>query len=181
MTRAELVDAVRRIASAEETDEETSRLLTLVSRNVPHPAVSDLIFYPPNGVELTPEQVVEIALAYQPIELREPPPLRTRALLSVQRALVGEVHLGMRAIEVEISAQLITIRVFTDGDATEEIREHFDAGAVTQVVADFPHPERGDPIVGFEFVRCDRPEAVPVAGTLVFAFADTLFEKRSAG
>jgi hypothetical protein len=106
--------------------------------------------------------------------------LRTRALLSVQQALVGEVRVEMRAIEVEISPVRILIRVFTHGQASEELREEFDAGAVTQVVAHFPYPDRGDPEVEFEFVRCDRPSPIPVRGTLVFAWTDELFESPPA-
>jgi hypothetical protein len=68
MTRDELVQAVRRIIVADGTEEELDSLLALVERNVPHPAVSDLIFYPPNGIELSAEEVVGTALAYQPIE-----------------------------------------------------------------------------------------------------------------
>lgn len=104
-------------------------------------------------------------------------PLRIRALLSVQRALVAEVHPSMRAIEVEIAEERITIRVFTDGEASEEVRADFDAGAVTQVVADFPDRESGDPSIALEFVRCDRPRAIPLRGTLVFALTDTLVER----
>lgn len=40
-----------------------SELIDLLERNVPHPAPSDLIFW--NDVELSPEEVVEIALAYK--------------------------------------------------------------------------------------------------------------------
>jgi hypothetical protein len=68
MTRDELVQAVRRIIDADGTEAELHELMALVERNVPHPAVSDLIFYPPNGVELSAEEVIEIALAYQPIQ-----------------------------------------------------------------------------------------------------------------
>jgi hypothetical protein len=69
MTRDELVQAVRRIVDADGSEAELDSLLALVERNVPHPAVSDLIFYPPNGTDLSAEQIVEIALAYVPIKL----------------------------------------------------------------------------------------------------------------
>ena len=63
----------------------------------------------------------------------------------------------MRAIAVQWSAQQITIHVYTDGNSTSKSREAFDAAVVTQMVADFPDSERGDPKIGFEFVRCDAP------------------------
>jgi hypothetical protein len=99
------------------------------------------------------------------------PDLRTRVLLSVQRALLGEITPEMRAVEVEWSPERILLRVFTEGEASEEVREDFDASAVTQVVADFPEPDRDDPRVEFEFVRCDSPARIPVRGTLVFSRA----------
>ena len=69
MTKDELVQAVRRIIDADGTESELDGLLGLVDRNVPHPSVSDLIFYPPNGIELSAEEIVNAALAYQPIGL----------------------------------------------------------------------------------------------------------------
>lgn len=49
MTREELVRAVRRIMDADGTRAELDSLLALVERNVPHPGISDLLFYPPRG------------------------------------------------------------------------------------------------------------------------------------
>jgi hypothetical protein len=91
--------------------------------------------------------------------------------MSVQRALLGEITPEMRAIEVEWSPERIMLRVFTEGEAGERLREDFDASAVTQVIADFAIPAEGGPHVAFEFVRCDAPERIPVRGTLVFARA----------
>lgn len=67
MTRAELVDLVSRIMSADGSEQELDELLRLLKRNVPHPEVTDLIFHPLR--EMTPEEVVETALSYRPIEL----------------------------------------------------------------------------------------------------------------
>jgi hypothetical protein len=69
MTKDEIVQAVRRIIDADGTESELEGLLALVEQNVPHPSVSDLIFYPPNGIELSAEEIVNAALAYQPIGL----------------------------------------------------------------------------------------------------------------
>jgi hypothetical protein len=41
--------------------------MTLLEDNVPHPEVSDLIFY--TEEKLTPEEIVERALSYKPILL----------------------------------------------------------------------------------------------------------------
>ncbi|GEP43796.1 hypothetical protein BGE01nite_30870 [Brevifollis gellanilyticus] len=94
--------------------------------------------------------------------------LHDRVLLSVQRALVGEVTTQMRFIGVEFCPESIHLIVWHDGAMHESIIEDFDAGTVTQVVADFCWPERGDPQVSFEFVRCDYPQRPDFRGTLVY-------------
>lgn len=75
LSRAELIDIVRRIRSAQETEEEEHRLVTLFEESIPHPGGTDLIFYP-DGVfgpqsshRPTDEEIVDRALAYKAIEL----------------------------------------------------------------------------------------------------------------
>jgi hypothetical protein len=63
--REELVEAVRRIMEVEGDAGELDELLDVVQANVPHPAVADLIYWPPEGKDLTPAEVVERALAYR--------------------------------------------------------------------------------------------------------------------
>jgi hypothetical protein len=66
MTREELVKLVREIMNVKgKTEEELSNLIDLLSKNVPHPAVSNLIYWE----DLTPEQIVDKALNYKPIVL----------------------------------------------------------------------------------------------------------------
>jgi hypothetical protein len=62
LTKEELVRLVERIQNAEGTEEEIDAMIDRLQANVPHPTVSDLIFYPEE--EMTAEQVVEVALAY---------------------------------------------------------------------------------------------------------------------
>lgn len=70
MDKTELVRIVERLMNAQfSTDEEGSELAELLKRNVPHPAVTNLIFW--NDEELTAEEVVEKALIYKPIPLPE--------------------------------------------------------------------------------------------------------------
>jgi hypothetical protein len=73
MTRPELVALVERILSGEGTEEEQAELRRTLERNVPHPRVTDLIYYPRlEGFEqddLTAGEVVDAALAYKPIAL----------------------------------------------------------------------------------------------------------------
>lgn len=76
LNRAELIDVVLRIQSAQETEEEEDRLVRLFEENVPHPAGADLIFYPDGlfgpdqaGREPTAEEIVDRGLGYKAIQL----------------------------------------------------------------------------------------------------------------
>ncbi|MFD9567074.1 bacteriocin immunity protein [Streptomyces sp. NPDC059994] len=72
LTQGQLVDLVQRIMDGEGTEEEHSALVETLERNVLHPRVCDLIYYPENegyDRELTAGQIVEAALTYQPIAL----------------------------------------------------------------------------------------------------------------
>ncbi len=102
--------------------------------------------------------------------------LRVRVLLSVQRALLGEISPDMRAISVHWSPTEICLRVYADRETTQETEEAFDAGAITQIIADFPYPDRGDPVVGFEFIRVDPASPIALQGQLVFARVGTRFQ-----
>ena len=65
--RAQLIELVGKLQRAEGTDEEQQAWLTMVEESVPHPQVSDLIYYP--EVELSAEEIVDLALAYRPLAL----------------------------------------------------------------------------------------------------------------
>ena len=67
LTKKELVELVRKIAESEGTEEEIDQFIDVLEQNVPHPEVSDLIFYPEE--EMTYEEIVEKALSYKPIQL----------------------------------------------------------------------------------------------------------------
>ncbi|PGC29557.1 hypothetical protein COM11_13280 [Bacillus pseudomycoides] len=67
ITREELISLVSKLVECEGTEEEIDEMIEVVGRNVPHPEVSDLLYW--NVEELTPEQIVDIALAYKPIQL----------------------------------------------------------------------------------------------------------------
>jgi Colicin immunity protein / pyocin immunity protein len=65
MLKEELIQLVQNIMMVNGSEEEVDRLLDIFVANVPHPQAADLIFYAES--ELTPAEIVEIALAYQPI------------------------------------------------------------------------------------------------------------------
>jgi hypothetical protein len=69
ITREELVEIVDRIRSADEND---NFFLELLERNVPHPRVSNLIYWPTReGLTKDPtsEEIVNKAMDYRPIQL----------------------------------------------------------------------------------------------------------------
>ncbi|WP_405111639.1 hypothetical protein MHH28_03075 [Paenibacillus sp. FSL K6-1217] len=70
LSRQQLIELVTKIVNAEGTEAELDQWLEIVASNVAHPGVSDLIFW--HEPELTPEEIVDSALGYQPIVL--PPP-----------------------------------------------------------------------------------------------------------
>ncbi len=63
----ELVEIVRRLQTAEGTEAELDALMEKLERSVPHPEVSDLIFY--SEREMTAEEIVAEVLSYKPILL----------------------------------------------------------------------------------------------------------------
>jgi hypothetical protein len=72
MSRDELVELVGKILACEGSEEELDEWQDLLEQNVPHPEVSDLMYY--SDREMTPEEIVDEALSYRPIPL--PPPKR---------------------------------------------------------------------------------------------------------
>ncbi|YCI39983.1 bacteriocin immunity protein [Bacillus sp. PK3-056] len=63
LSKDELVELVKKIGNPKQSDEKVSEYIEILEENVPHPAPSDLIFW--NDEDLSPEEVVEIALAYK--------------------------------------------------------------------------------------------------------------------
>ncbi|WP_340104173.1 hypothetical protein [Rhodohalobacter sp. 8-1] len=94
--------------------------------------------------------------------------LRVSTLLSVQRALVGEIIPAFRLISVEYSEAEIKIWVYHDGKINANEIEEFDSSVITEVVADFPYPDDSDPKVELEFVRLDYPEKIKPEGWPVY-------------
>lgn len=66
MTRKELIQLVEQILDVEKyTEDQLNEMLELLHRNVPHPTISDLIYYE----NLSSEEIVDKALNYKPIQL----------------------------------------------------------------------------------------------------------------
>lgn len=64
LSKEELIKLIERIINAEGT-EEIDLMIKTLEQNVPHPEVSDLIFW--NDEDLTPEQILDRALNYKPV------------------------------------------------------------------------------------------------------------------
>ncbi|OME99207.1 hypothetical protein BK129_28310 [Paenibacillus amylolyticus] len=69
--RLHLVELVRKLMDAEGTEAELDDMLTELQQQVPHAEISNLIFW--DDRDLTPEQIVEEALASRPIILPPKP------------------------------------------------------------------------------------------------------------
>jgi len=67
LSKEDLIELVRKIMNVEGTEEEIDDMIDILKSSVPHPEVSDLIYW--NENDLTPEQIVEQALNYKPIQL----------------------------------------------------------------------------------------------------------------
>ncbi|RAR45742.1 bacteriocin immunity protein [Paenibacillus sp. MDMC362] len=67
LTKAQIVDLVTSLYNGEGSEEEVGEWIEWLQRNVPHPDISNLIYWPEK--DLTPEEIVEKALNYKPIVL----------------------------------------------------------------------------------------------------------------
>lgn len=65
--RAELIVVITRLMTADGSESELDALLHQLETSVPHPGVSDLVFFPEKP--MSAEEVLEKALAYRPIVL----------------------------------------------------------------------------------------------------------------
>ena len=99
---------------------------------------------------------------------------RQMLLLSLQRALLGEIHHVLRqaSIEADPSSRMVRLRFEYDGNPTDDARESC-SSAATEVIADFPAPWQLDeqhvavpvpePLSPLEFVAYRRAEAPDAA------------------
>lgn len=67
LSRNELIELVTRIMNDDGNEQEIDQWLLILEQNVPHPEISNLIFW--NEEEYSASEIVDMALAYQPILL----------------------------------------------------------------------------------------------------------------
>ena len=87
---------------------------------------------------------------------------------SVRRAIKGNLPPTVQAVSVEYSQRAIEIHFYANATLPPDVIEELDADVVTQVIADYPNPDRGDPKVAFDVRLVDPTPNVIVAGELVF-------------
>ncbi len=89
---------------------------------------------------------------------------RAEVLLSIQRALLGEVTPAMRAVTVQFDEGSVRILFYFDGDFSDVDREAA-SRVETEVMADMSDPSS----VSSACRRIDPPSRIEDAGTWVFA------------
>lgn len=78
--------------------------------------------------------------------------IRTRVLLSVQRALLGEVFPSLRGVSVGLDERSIRLVCYVDGPVSPMDLDRL-SGVEAEVIADFSENTE----VRLEVIRCDVP------------------------
>jgi hypothetical protein len=91
------------------------------------------------------------------------------------RAMLGEITPEIRAITVYLAGRRITVRVFREGAASEDLAEAREF-ADTEILADFP--ASGEDAISLQtlLVRCDETIKIPSLGMPVFVRKGTYFQ-----
>lgn len=80
---------------------------------------------------------------------------RVRAILSMTRALLGEVSPNLRKATIKWDNKKIHLYFYYDGEISEDDNESAEF-VLTEVIADFPKYE-----FGIDILRCDYPQKPP--------------------
>ena len=67
LSKKELINLVKRIIQVDGSEEEINEMINVLKKNVPHPSVTDLIFYSED--DMTAEEIIEKALSHPSIPL----------------------------------------------------------------------------------------------------------------
>ncbi len=67
LTKKQAFELLEKIINCEGSEAEIDEWIDGLSNGVPHPNISDLIFYPSR--ECTPAEIIDLAFTYQPIIL----------------------------------------------------------------------------------------------------------------
>jgi Colicin immunity protein / pyocin immunity protein len=69
LNKEQAIELVEKIINCVGTEAEIDEWVDVLSNGVPHPHISDLIFYPDR--ERTPVEIIDLAFAYQQIYLHD--------------------------------------------------------------------------------------------------------------
>jgi len=89
--------------------------------------------------------------------------MRAGVLLSVQRALLGEVFPALRGVSIELDDSKICLVCIVDGMLSSEDAESLSC-IESEVMADFPEEYE----VSLETVRCDAPAEMPTCSVWAY-------------
>jgi hypothetical protein len=87
----------------------------------------------------------------------------SRVILSVQRALLGEVSPALRGVAVELSESVVWLRFYYDGEISEE-----DSDSATSVVAEVAGDLARPVQVRDSIDHLDTPAPLPSQATWVY-------------
>lgn len=88
--------------------------------------------------------------------------------LSAQRALLGNVTSGLRALSVNTYENVIEVYFFYDGEIDEEKRELAES-IMDEIIADFWYDNEGKEIeFDYKIKRLDFPKKMPLKGFWVY-------------
>lgn len=90
-------------------------------------------------------------------------PQRVRVLLSLQRALVGEVFSALRMVSAEWTERTLTIFFYVDGELRDD-----DEGSVFSIAGEVAGDFEPDVAVNHHVVRCDMPTPIQDGRACVF-------------
>ena len=83
---------------------------------------------------------------------------------AVQTALLGEITSAIRLVTIEVHGQAVTVRVYHNGDVTDEFRDDFEAVG-TEVHALLPRTASVEVL----FERNEEPNPIQILGWPVYA------------
>lgn len=90
--------------------------------------------------------------------------IRPRVLLSIQRALLGEVSAFLRGVTCSWDESTINIKCYFDGEPSENDQESMECVA-SEVMADFPEHD-----VQINTIRLDKPQSLKDQSLMAWAY-----------
>lgn len=98
--------------------------------------------------------------------------MRIRVILSVQRALLGEVSPALRGVTVGWDEKRIAILCYYDRRISEEDREAMSC-VETEVMADFP----ADLQIDLDVIQCDAPQEMKLLDVWVYCRRESVSDR----